>query len=199
MRIAIIAVGILASVMALTINSIYGLWYLCADLVYVVLFPQLLCVVYFERSNTYGCLLGYAMGLLMRLSGGEPMLFFPATIHYPMYDVETGTQYFPFKTVSMLVSLSCCVFGSLATEYLFKSGRLSPELDVLGCVVNIDSQRVILPSDTSFNVSCETLAMQKIRSDNSMVNVENGYSNGGGLLTESTALHPNHHDYGAGR
>lgn len=37
-----------------------GLRYLCADLVYVILFPQLLCVVYLERSNTYGCLLGYA-------------------------------------------------------------------------------------------------------------------------------------------
>ena len=60
MRFAIIMVGGLATVMALTIQSIYGLWYLCADLVYVILFPQLLCVVYFKRSNTYGCLAGYA-------------------------------------------------------------------------------------------------------------------------------------------
>lgn len=59
MRVSIIAVGILATIMALTIQSIYGLWYLCADLVYVILFPQLLCVVYFKRSNIYGCLLGY--------------------------------------------------------------------------------------------------------------------------------------------
>lgn len=59
MRVAIVFVGILATVMALTIQSIYALWYLCADLVYVILFPQLLCVVYFQRSNTYGCLLGY--------------------------------------------------------------------------------------------------------------------------------------------
>ena len=48
MRINIILVGILATVMALVIKSIYGLWYLCADLVYVILFPQLLCVVYVE-------------------------------------------------------------------------------------------------------------------------------------------------------
>lgn len=59
MRMAIIAVGCLATAMALTINSIYGLWYLCADLVYVILFPQLVCVVYYNRSNTYGCLAGY--------------------------------------------------------------------------------------------------------------------------------------------
>ena len=60
MRFAIVCVGILATIMALTIQSIYGLWYLCADLVYVILFPQLCCVVYFKRSNTYGSLSGYA-------------------------------------------------------------------------------------------------------------------------------------------
>jgi high affinity choline transporter 7 len=125
MRFAIVAVGVLATVMALTIHSIYGLWYLCADLVYVILFPQLLCVVYFKRSNTYGCLLGYAVGLALRLSGGEPMLFFPAAVHYPMYDVESGMQYFPFKTMSMLASLGCCVGGSLLSEYLFRSGESS--------------------------------------------------------------------------
>lgn len=60
MRFAILLVGILATIMSLTIKSIYGLWYLCADLVYVILFPQLCCVVYFKRSNTYGSLAGYA-------------------------------------------------------------------------------------------------------------------------------------------
>ncbi|VDK59576.1 unnamed protein product [Cylicostephanus goldi] len=60
MRFSIVAVGAMATVMALTIQSIYGLWYLCADLVYVILFPQLLCVVYRKESNTYGSLAGYA-------------------------------------------------------------------------------------------------------------------------------------------
>ena len=58
MRVSIVFVGLLATLMALTIHSIYGLWYLCADLVYVILFPQLLCVVYMEKANTYGCLSG---------------------------------------------------------------------------------------------------------------------------------------------
>lgn len=66
MRIAIIAVGFCATIMALTINSIYGLWYLCADLVYVILFPQLVCVVYFKHSNTYGSVTGYIGGFSCR-------------------------------------------------------------------------------------------------------------------------------------
>jgi high affinity choline transporter 7 len=202
MRMAIVMVGMLATFMALTIQSIYGLWYLCADLVYVILFPQLLCVVYFARSNTYGCLSAYIVGLLMRLSGGEPLLHFPAFVHYPMYDAESGSQYFPFKTLSMLASLSTCISVSLLTEYLFRSGRLQPELDVLGCVVNISSERVILPTDTSFNVSCETLTLHKIRSE-STLNGSNGGAVNGALNTDSerTALHPhydpNHHNYAA--
>ncbi|VDM58953.1 unnamed protein product [Angiostrongylus costaricensis] len=136
MRFAIIAVGVMATIMALTIQSIYGL-----------------C------SNTYGSLAGYAVGLLLRLSGGEPLLGLPAVVHYPMF--EDGIQYFPFKTVSMLSSLFCIIGVSRLSEYLFTSGQLSAELDVLGCVM-VPSERIPLPSDVSFNVSSDTLAMNKV-------------------------------------
>uniref|UniRef100_A0A915B5X4 High-affinity choline transporter 1 n=1 Tax=Parascaris univalens TaxID=6257 RepID=A0A915B5X4_PARUN len=182
MRIAIVAVGFLATLMALTINSIYGLWYLCADLVYVILFPQLVCVVYMQRSNTYGSISGYIVGLLLRLSGGEPLLSFPAFIHYPMYEEYTlpdgtvsGTQYFPFRTMAMLGSFVTCVGVSLFSEYLFKSGKLSVEMDFLTCVVNIPPERITLPSDTSFNVSCDTLAMQKLKGTSGSYVTTNGF------------------------
>ncbi|KAL3088861.1 hypothetical protein niasHS_009153 [Heterodera schachtii] len=171
MRFGIIAVSILATVMALTINSIYGLWYLCADLIYVILFPQLLCVVYFKESNTYGCLCGYAIGMLLRLSGGETLLHFPAIIHYPWYDAEARVQYFPFRTMAMLVSLFTSVFVSLYSRWLFLNGWLQPELDVLGCVVNI-AERVNLPTDTSFNVSTmsvNSMQMQRMSSNATML------------------------------
>ncbi|KAI6180972.1 High-affinity choline transporter 1 [Aphelenchoides besseyi] len=193
MRFGIVMVGILATIMALTIQSIYALWYLCADLVYVILFPQLLCVVYFKRSNTYGCLLGYIVGMFLRLSGGEPLLHLPSFVHYPMYDAEAGVQYFPFKTMSMVISLACCIGGTLLSEYLFKSGVLQPEMDFLNCVVNVSTERVVLPSDTSFNVSSETLVMQKMRTP------ENGSTATTGTPSEHTALTNGgeqvHHDY----
>ncbi len=71
MRIAILFVGVAATVMAIVVNSIYGLLYLCADLVYVVLFPQLLCVLHVKFANTYGSLTGYIVGMFLRLSGGK--------------------------------------------------------------------------------------------------------------------------------
>ncbi|VDO29173.1 unnamed protein product, partial [Brugia timori] len=165
-----VAVGFCATLMALTINSIYGLWYLCADLVYVILFPQLVCVVYFKHSNTYGSVTGYIVGLLLRLSGGEPLLSFPAFIHYPMYEevikedgTILGTQFFPFRTMAMLGSFIACIGISYLSEYLFANGILPVGMDFLKCVVNIPPERIALHSDVSFNVSSETLNAQRAK------------------------------------
>ncbi|KAI6216984.1 High-affinity choline transporter 1 [Aphelenchoides fujianensis] len=122
--------------LAINPRSVYALWYLCADLVYVILFPQLFCVVYFERSNTYGSLLGYFVGLGLRVSGGEPLLHLPALIRFPWFDENRMEQKFPFKTLTMLTSLGCCFFGSLLTHYLFQLGLLPPNYDLLGCFVD---------------------------------------------------------------
>lgn len=106
-------------------------------------------------------------------------------MHYPLYDSETNTQYFPFKTFSMLSSLFCCIGGSLFVKHLFKSGRLQPEWDILNCIVNIDSAQIVLPTDTSFNVSCETLAMQRLRS------TDGTSDNNGHILFQDSELSPN--------
>jgi len=85
MRFGIFGVGVLAMVMGIMIDSIYELWYLCGDLVYVILFPQLVSVIYLSWTNTYGSLAGYTIGLLFRLLGGENAVHLSATIHYPGY------------------------------------------------------------------------------------------------------------------
>lgn len=79
---------------------------MCSDLVYVILFPQLLIVVHFkEHCNTYGSLFAYLLGGFIRLAGGEKTIYLPALIHYPMYDEESGDQLFPFRTMAMLTSM----------------------------------------------------------------------------------------------
>lgn len=145
MRAGIGVVGVLSTVMALTIPSIYGLWSMCSDLVYVILFPQLLMVVHFkDYCNTYGSLSAYIIAFLVRISGGEPMMGLPALIHYPGYDEETSTQMFPFRTMAMLMSLITLVGVSYGTQFAFLTGRLAPGYDVFRCVVNIpeDVERV---------------------------------------------------------
>ncbi|KAH8353823.1 hypothetical protein KR084_003030 [Drosophila pseudotakahashii] len=156
MRVAIIVVGILATIMALTIPSIYGLWSMCSDLVYVILFPQLLMVVHFKKHcNTYGSLSAYIVALVIRLSGGEAILGLAPLIKYPGYDEETKEQMFPFRTMAMLLSLITLVSVSWWTKMMFESGKLPPSYDYFRCVVNIpeDVQRVGDPSESGEQLS----------------------------------------------
>merc|ERR1719400_1881050 len=163
MRIAIFAVGGMATFMALTIPTIYGLWALCSDLVYVILFPQLLMVVHFpDHCNTYGSLFAYCLGLLIRVSGGEPLVFLPALIKYPGFAEPTkeelveaeeegrrpfGTQLFPFRTTAMILSMISLVCVSKIMVWLFKSGKLTKEQDYFRCVVNIDTDGSESPAE----------------------------------------------------
>lgn len=149
MRVSIFGVGILATVMGITVDSIYMLWFLCSDLVYVVLFPQLLCVIYLRWTNTYGSLAGYILGLFFRLAGGEPALNIPILIKYPFYDEELG-QLFPFKTLGMLVTLTSIFAFSYITKYLFEHGILHRKLDIFMCVVNTADENIAL-RDTEQN------------------------------------------------
>uniref|UniRef100_A0A1A9ZGD7 High-affinity choline transporter 1 n=1 Tax=Glossina pallidipes TaxID=7398 RepID=A0A1A9ZGD7_GLOPL len=138
MRVSIIIVGILATIMALTIPSIYGLWSMCSDLVYVILFPQLLMVVHFKaHCNTYGSLAAYIIALFVRLSGGEALLGLPALIHFPGYDEVEKRQLFPFRTMAMIMSLVTLIVVSWWTKTMFESGKLPPSYDIFRCVVNI--------------------------------------------------------------
>ncbi|KAG6448170.1 high-affinity choline transporter 1 [Manduca sexta] len=156
MRVSILIVGVLSTVMALTIPSIYGLWSMCSDLVYVILFPQLLMVVHFKKHcNTYGSLAAYIVALLVRLSGGEKLLGLPALIHYPGWDDKNEVQLFPFRTMAMVMSLFTLAFISWLSVFLFNSGYLSPESDYFNCVVNIpeDIRRVDEPSEAGEQMS----------------------------------------------
>ncbi|XP_064105781.1 high-affinity choline transporter 1-like isoform X1 [Macrobrachium nipponense] len=134
MRAAIIVVAIIASTIGILINSIYYLFKLCGDLVFVILFPQLLMVVHFrEHVNTYGSFMGFSLGFIVRLLGGEPYIGVPAVIHYPFFDVEKGQQNFPFRTVSMLVSLASLIIFSVVPKILFTKGIVSDRFDVFEC------------------------------------------------------------------
>ncbi len=104
MRTMIVVVGGVGAALAISVNSVYTLWYLSADLVFVVLFPQLVMGLYYRRASRIGALAGAVVGLVLRFGGGEPTLGIPALIPYPM-QAPDGTIYFPFRTFSMLSSL----------------------------------------------------------------------------------------------
>ncbi|XP_073330232.1 high-affinity choline transporter 1-like [Pagrus major] len=155
MRLTIFVFGALATAMALLTGSVYGLWYLSSDLVYVIIFPQLLSVLFVKGTNTYGSVAAYVVGLLLRIGGGEPYLKLPPFIYYPGWvtqervhhltgDVEHFVQQrFPFKTMSMVASFLANVAVSYLTKYLFESGMWSHKYDFLDAVVSKHSKEIM--------------------------------------------------------
>lgn len=114
-RLSILIVGLTATALALQVKSVYALWYFCADLVYVVLFPQLVMVLYFKSANRLGSIWGIVVAVILRFGGGEPLLSLPAFIAYPMQDPVLGSL-FPFRTTAMLASLFTIAVVSWATS-----------------------------------------------------------------------------------
>ncbi|MPC30446.1 High-affinity choline transporter 1 [Portunus trituberculatus] len=124
----------LAPLPCMTLLSLVSCSKLCGDLVYVILFPQLLMVVHFrDRVNTYGSFVAFFLGLIVRLLGGEPYIGVPATIHYPFYDEELGQQNFPFRTIAMLVSLFSLIVTSAIAKAIFTHKLLPARYDVCRC------------------------------------------------------------------
>ena len=134
LRTAIVVCGVLATVIAVTADSIYGLFVLCSDLMYVVLFPQLTLILWFHRSNAYGCLAGYFLSFLLRILAGEPLLGLPCVLRFPLYDPLQGGQLFPFRTFVMLCNVLTTMAVSVLSQVAFSQGWLPARFDVLGCL-----------------------------------------------------------------
>ncbi|XP_076458896.1 high-affinity choline transporter 1-like [Babylonia areolata] len=131
LRIGIVVVGVVATVIAISVKSIYGLYIMCSDLMYVVLFPQFTSVLFIPGTNPYGGLAGFFISLPLRLLSGEPLISMPPLIKYPFFDDIHG-QGFPFRSVAMLSGFLAIVVVSAITNVLFRRHWLPPSLDVLG-------------------------------------------------------------------
>lgn len=137
--------------MAIMITSIYELWFLCGDMVYVILFPQLVSVIYLSGTNTYGSLAGFVTGVILRFLGGENAFRIKAVIHYPDYDPVDNIQYFPFKTMTMLVSFLVIILVSYPLKILFERRIFPKQWDVFQCIVNIPDEMIILKEPDAMN------------------------------------------------
>ncbi len=115
-KLAILCTGITAAYIAIRVKSVYSLWFLCSDLVYVVLFPQLLCVLFLPEVKKAGAVAGFCVALILRVGGGEMSLGIPSFINYPWPDPELGFL-FPFKSFAMLSSLLTIVVISKLAAY----------------------------------------------------------------------------------
>jgi high affinity choline transporter 7 len=102
-------IGITTMLIALQVQSIYALWVLCSDFVYCLLFPALVTALFDKKANHYGAIAGFAIALVLRLGGGEPVFALEPWLPYPE---EAGVITVPFKTIAMLANLAAIIMVS---------------------------------------------------------------------------------------
>lgn len=114
---SIVLLGLGAVLLALRVGSVQKLWFFCADLIFVLLFPQLVMALFDPRANRIGSVTAFIVSLALRLGAGEPLLGLPAFIDYPTifegmlsgptadWVDDKGNQLFPFRALAMLAGL----------------------------------------------------------------------------------------------
>jgi solute carrier family 5 (high affinity choline transporter), member 7 len=82
-RSSILLFGTAATVLALKVQSVQALWFFTSDLVFVLLFPQLVFALFDKKVNRTGSIAAFVVSFVLRAGAGEPLLGLPRFIPYP--------------------------------------------------------------------------------------------------------------------
>ncbi|XP_041840188.1 high affinity choline transporter 1-like [Melanotaenia boesemani] len=132
-RISVVVVGLVGTGLTFLDNSVLVFWLVGVDMSYTIMFPQLVCILFFKVSNGYGASVGYIIGLVMRVLSGEPLIGLPPAIRFPGCRLDKEgklTQFFPIRTTIMVMSLMSILLFSWLASLLFNKGLLSEKWDV---------------------------------------------------------------------
>src|SRR3954447_45217 len=132
-----ISIGLLgggALLMALEVQSVQALWFFTSDLVFVLLFPQLVYALFDRQANRAGSMAAFFASLVLRVGGGEPLLGLKPLIHYPelftanpapWYDPAPGALLFPYKPLAAAAGMILLPLVSRLTARVSRSRQLA--------------------------------------------------------------------------
>ncbi|XP_049900237.1 high-affinity choline transporter 1-like isoform X2 [Epinephelus moara] len=138
-RVTVVVVGVVGTSITFYTNSPLVLWILGADTAYTLIFPHLVSVLFFKVTNGYGAVVGYIVGLTVRVLLGENSVGLPVVLHLPGCTLEDGVyvQKSPIRTISMLCALvTILVFSSLAS-FIFNHDLLPERWDIFHVKHNV--------------------------------------------------------------
>ncbi|KAJ3600585.1 hypothetical protein NHX12_031565 [Muraenolepis orangiensis] len=129
----VVVIGIGGTSLTSFEKGVLALWYIVAEMNYVFMFPQLICVLFFDVANVYGSVMGFLVSLLLRLLCGWSIFGIPAVLHLPGGSYENGVyiQRFPFNTLCMLCSLASILLFSYLAALQFDKGIIPESWDML--------------------------------------------------------------------
>ena len=106
-RLSILLLGGVATALALKVQSVQALWFFTSDLVFVLLFPQLVFALFDRKVNRTASMAAFAVSFILRVGAGEPLLGIPSFLPYP--------PSFPFRSVAAGAGIILLAVVSRAT------------------------------------------------------------------------------------
>lgn len=147
----VVFVGLAGTSLTFVQNSIMVFWFLGSDITYTIMFPQLVCVLFFNISNSYGSIMGLLVGMSLRLLSGEPSIGLPVTLCFPGCALEDDVyvQRSPVRTFCMLATIGAVLLFSYLTSLLFNKGVIPERWDVFkGKTQTRQSDLILMSSKT---------------------------------------------------